>query len=79
MVGTSAWGVTAIVDLTADIVRAGDLRGLSPNANLIHPNTMVPCLDVTLDAGTHTLARAPSVPRPIPTGYSRARRPPAHC
>lgn len=61
IVGSSAWGATTIVDLGAavgGVGRIGAPRSLPPNANLMHPNTIVPALDAALDAGTHLLACA---------------------
>lgn len=55
----SEWGASTIVDLTSP---SGDrhvhVRALSPNANLMQPNTVVPTLDRTVSGGIHVLACA---------------------
>jgi hypothetical protein len=62
---TSEWGGSTIVDLRSPEEgsrsrepRTGELRALSPNANLMHPHVVVPELVATVDAGTHLLACA---------------------
>jgi len=59
VVATSEWGGSTIVDRSPfGGPRTGELRALSPNANLMHPHTIVPALDVTLPAGQFLLAAA---------------------
>jgi len=59
VVATSAWGGSTIVDRSPfGGPRTAELRALSPNANLMHPHTMAPALDVTLPAGMYLLAAA---------------------
>jgi hypothetical protein len=57
---TSEWGGSTIVDLRlgGSAPRTGELRALSPNANLMHPHVIVPELVATVDAGTHLLVCA---------------------
>jgi hypothetical protein len=58
----SEWGASTIVDLTSTGEhRAGELRALSPNANLMHPHTIVPTLEAAIPAGTHVVACAVGV------------------
>jgi hypothetical protein len=59
IVATSDWGGSAIVDRSPfGGPRTGELRALSPNANVMHPHTIVPALEVTLPAGQFLLAGA---------------------
>ena len=57
---TSAWGASTIVDVPQDgaAPRRAATLSLSPNANMIHPNTVVPALAVTVQPGTYRLACA---------------------
>jgi hypothetical protein len=56
---TTAAGASTIVDRSLDEVRRrAELVALSPNANVMHPHTVVPALTVTVPAGCHRLACA---------------------
>jgi hypothetical protein len=57
---TSEWGGSTIVDGRGDgrAPRTGELRALSPNANLVHPHVIVPELVVTVEPGVHVLVCA---------------------
>ncbi len=57
---SSPWGASTIVDLPGDgdNVRRAEVAALSPNANVMHPHTIVPVLACTLPAGEHWLACA---------------------
>ncbi|HEX4532568.1 MAG TPA: DUF2264 domain-containing protein [Acidimicrobiia bacterium] len=57
---TTAAGATTVVDRTqrGAPTRRGELVALSPNANVMHPHTVVPALGVTVPAGCHLLACA---------------------
>jgi hypothetical protein len=70
----SPWGASVIVD-RSPAVRVGELRGLPPNANLMHPNTMVPALVSTLPAGSHLIASAVGA-SPDPTTVDPQDAPP---
>jgi hypothetical protein len=51
------WGVSAITDLEVSTTpRAGEVRYMAANANVLWPQTVVPLLTAELVAGTHTLA-----------------------
>lgn len=55
-------GATTILDLPhGDVTRQAELVALSPNANVMHPHTVVPTLAVTVGAGCHRLACAVGV------------------
>jgi hypothetical protein len=59
VVAASEWGGSTIVDRSPfGGPRTGELRALSPNANLMHPHTVVPALEVSLPAGMYLLAAA---------------------
>lgn len=53
----SPWGASVLVD-RSEAGRAGEVRGLPPNANLMHPHAMVPALVVTVPPGSHVVACA---------------------
>jgi hypothetical protein len=57
---TSAAGASTVVDRPQPgrSPRQAGLHALSPNANVIHPHTVVPALTMTLPAGCHWLACA---------------------
>jgi hypothetical protein len=56
---TTAAGATTVVDRpTGEVRRRAELVALSPNANVMHPHTVVPALTVTVPAGCHRLACA---------------------
>jgi hypothetical protein len=54
---SSSWGASTIVDLGGDGVEArrADVIALSPNANIMHPHTIVPALSATVPPGEHWL------------------------
>jgi hypothetical protein len=56
----SGRGASTIVDIPQHAIgpRAGDVRVLGPNLNLVHPNAVIPVLDCTVGPGTHWLACA---------------------
>ena len=55
----SPWGASAIVDLgDTDAPRHAEVLALSPNANIMHPHTIVPALTCRVPAGEHWLACA---------------------
>jgi hypothetical protein len=74
VVATSDWGGSTIVDRSPfGGPRTGELRALSPNANLMHPHTIVPGLDVTLPAGQFLLAGAVGASRDaVAVAFDRA-------
>jgi hypothetical protein len=56
---TTETGASTLVDRTSDgAPRDAALVALSPNANVMHPHTVVPALTVTVPAGCHTLSCA---------------------
>jgi hypothetical protein len=56
---TSGAGASTIVDRPGgEVTRRAELAALSPNANVMHPHTVVPALAVTIPAGCHQLACA---------------------
>lgn len=56
---TTVAGASTVVDRPLDgATRRAELVALSPNANVMHPHTVVPALVVTVPAGCHRLACA---------------------
>jgi hypothetical protein len=57
---TTFAGASTVVDRPAPgaAARRAELSALSPNANVMHPHTVVPALTVTVPAGRHRLACA---------------------
>jgi hypothetical protein len=55
---TSAGSSTVVDRPLAEVHRRAELVALSPNANVMHPHTVVPALTVTVPAGCHRLACA---------------------
>jgi hypothetical protein len=47
-----------VVDRPDRVRRRAELVALSPNANVMHPHTVVPALTATVPAGCHRLACA---------------------
>jgi hypothetical protein len=56
----SPWGASTILDQSSPDAspRTGELRALSPNANIMHPHVVVPALETVLAPGTHWLGCA---------------------
>ena len=55
---TSPWGASTIVDVVEGTVepRHAAILSLSPNANMIHPHSLVPALTIGVQPGTFRLA-----------------------